>query len=105
MHLKNNPEREFQLNHRGHWDTEAKRITTAYPLRGYYHRYLNHIYKLVVPPGRKVLEIGCGDGNLLASVKPSFGGGIDFSAQMLQLASALHPDLHFLQADDHVIPI
>jgi hypothetical protein len=47
------------------------------------------------------LEVGCGEGDLLASVKPSYGVGIDFSPEMVALARARHPDLSFIEADAH----
>lgn len=47
------------------------------------------------------MEVGCGEGDLLASVKPSYGVGIDFSPEMVALARARHPDLSFIEADAH----
>jgi len=38
-------------------------------------------YGFYVPPGQRVLEIGCGLGDLLAAVKPATGLGLDFSPQ------------------------
>jgi SAM-dependent methyltransferase len=50
-----------------------------------------------VPPGRSVLEVGCGQGNLLAALRPSLGVGIDLSPRMISLAEKKHPHLHFFQ--------
>jgi tRNA G46 methylase TrmB len=41
-----------------------------------YHRRLEQVYQAVVPPGQRVLELGCGTGDLLAAVAPSFGVGL-----------------------------
>ena len=49
----------------------------------HYHRRLNQIFDNLVPPGQRVLEVGCGQGDLLAALKPSYGVGIDFSREML----------------------
>ena len=57
--------------------------------------------KFLVPPGLRVLEIGCGDGQLLASTRPAFGLGVDFSTHMMGTASRTHPELRFAQADAH----
>ncbi len=37
--------------------------------------------KFLIPEGARVLELGCGTGDLLAALKPSFGVGVDFSAR------------------------
>jgi SAM-dependent methyltransferase len=67
----------------------------------YYHLRLRDIFQLLVTPGQRVLEIGCGDGRLLAALRPSHGVGIDFSSDALALARARHPDYSFLEADAH----
>jgi SAM-dependent methyltransferase len=55
--------------------------------------------QFVVPAGARILEVGCGTGDLLARLKPGLGVGIDFSAQMLETARRNHPDLTFLVGD------
>jgi SAM-dependent methyltransferase len=67
----------------------------------YYHRRLAEIFKFMIAPGQRVLEVGCARGDLLAATQPSRGVGIDFSGEMIRRASARHPDLHFVQADAH----
>ena len=47
----------------------------------------------------RVLEVGCGRGDLLAALSPSLGVGVDFSAVMLKQASEKHPSLQFIHAD------
>ncbi len=61
----------------------------------HYHALLQSYYRFLIPEGKKVLEIGCGLGDLLASVKPSRGVGIDFSEKTIELAKERHPDLEF----------
>lgn len=65
----------------------------------FYHRLLERYYRFFIPPGRKVLEVGCGFGNLLAAVEPSRGVGIDLSPAIVARARELHPGLEF-----HVAP-
>jgi SAM-dependent methyltransferase len=68
---------------------------------GYYHRRLAQVYRFLIPPGRKVLEVGCGRGDLLAALEPEVGVGIDFSEEMLRRARQRHPGLRFLNGDAH----
>ncbi len=79
----------------------AHRLDQWHGWGGYYHRRLAQIYQFLVPPGQRVLEIGCGQGDLLAALKPSPGVGVDFSAEMVKHAKAHHPELYFIQADAH----
>lgn len=51
----------------------------------------------------RILELGCGHADLLASLKPSIGVGVDFSGKMIRLAAKKYPHLHFVQADAHEI--
>lgn len=65
----------------------------------YYQRELRNYFNFLVPPGLRVLEIGCGLGDLLAAMKPGRGVGVDFSPAMVQLARQRHPELEFQIAD------
>jgi ubiquinone/menaquinone biosynthesis C-methylase UbiE len=84
-----------------HWDRIAVQMDRWKGAGGYYHRRLSEIYQFLAAPGQRVLEIGCAQGDLLASVKPSYGVGIDFSEEMIQRARQRHPELHFVLTDAH----
>jgi SAM-dependent methyltransferase len=60
-----------------------------------YYRLLEQILRFKIPPGQRVLEIGSGSGDLLASLRPSVGVGVDVSPEMVQLARSRHPTLRF----------
>jgi SAM-dependent methyltransferase len=60
-----------------------------------YHRLIERVMRFHVPPGARVLEIGCGGGDLLAALKPEAGVGIDLSPAMIALARQRHPHLRF----------
>ena len=81
------------------WDKVAKNLGNLGTVRNYYHSRLQDLYKLNIPPEAKVLELGCGGGDLLASLKPSIGVGVVFSGEMLELARSRYPDLVFYQQD------
>lgn len=58
-------------------------------------RYL----RFLVPPGKRVLDLGCGNGNLLNTLQPSEGVGVDFSPTKIARAKAAHPHLTFICDD------
>jgi SAM-dependent methyltransferase len=55
--------------------------------------------RFLVPAGKRVLELGCGSGELLAALEPRYGVGVDFSARTLARARASHPHLNFILGD------
>jgi SAM-dependent methyltransferase len=84
-----------------HWNSVAASSLQRPSMRQSYHRRLEDMYRFLVPPGCRVIELGCGQGDLLASLQPSQGVGVDFSPVMLEKAREKHPDLLFLQKDIH----
>jgi len=52
----------------------------------YYYDELIKYFRFIVPEGKKVLEVGCGDGYVLAALKPVFGLGVDTSPEMIKSA-------------------
>jgi SAM-dependent methyltransferase len=62
-----------------------------------YHRLIRQIHRFQIPAGQRVLEIGCGSGELLAALEPSHGVGVDVSAGMVELARLRHSGLRFEQ--------
>jgi SAM-dependent methyltransferase len=71
----------------------------------HYHRRLEEVYRFLVPEGLAVLEIGCGNGDLLAAMRPSRGVGIDFSREMIRVGRARHPELTLLEQDAHDLDV
>jgi SAM-dependent methyltransferase len=55
--------------------------------------------RFLVGEGARVLELGCGTGDLLAGLEPSYGVGVDFSEGMIAQARQAHPDFTFLLGD------
>ena len=82
-----------------HWDNVARNFKPKVWIGKYYHRRLKEIYQYLVRPGLRVLEIGCGSGDLLAALDPSIGVGVDFSSEMIISARKRYQHLYFLQAD------
>jgi SAM-dependent methyltransferase len=95
----------YRAQREAHWNAIAARSDRWHGVGGYYHRRLEEIYQFLIPPGQRVLEIGCGRGDLLGAVKPSVGVGIDFSAEMIERARKRHPEMRFVQADAHELSL
>lgn len=95
----------YKESRQRHWDAIACRKDTWQTLGGYYHRRLEQIYTHLVSLGQKVLEIGCGTGELLAALQPSEGVGVDFSPEMIRRASQRYPGLRFVLADAHELSL
>ena len=92
---------EFTLHRREYWDSVASSLDRAPRIRAYYRRRLIEIYRFLIPPGMRVLELGCGEGDLLAAVRPAQGVGIDLSPMMIERAWRRHPECQFLEGDAH----
>ena len=88
-----------------HWDTVAQRMDRWKGWGEYYHQRLTEVYQYLVAPGQRVIEIGCGTGDLLSALKPSVGIGVDFSEEMVKRARQRHPDIRFIQADVHELKL
>jgi len=84
-----------------HWNAVAIKRDSWSGWGAGYHERLRQIYRFLVPPALRVLEVGCGAGDLLASVEPYRGVGIDFSPEMILRARRNHPRLEFCEADVH----
>lgn len=84
---------------RAFYESRHDQIAEARRARSYYYDYLARVLKARVAPGQRVLEIGCGSGDLLAAVSPSFGVGLDFSSRAVAAARVQHPNLHFFEGD------
>ena len=55
--------------------------------------------RFLVPQGKRVLELGCGRGEMLAALEPSYGVGVDFSPATVAKARAAYPGLTFILGD------
>ena len=97
--------RRYRADRQAHWDTVARRMATWTSWGTHYQSRLIHIYRHLVPRGARVLELGCGQGDLLAALEPSVGVGVDFSPEMIKRAEARHPRLRWVVADAHELQL
>jgi len=71
----------------------------------YYHEQLRDLVSSMVLPNSTVLEIGCGTGDLISSLRPARGVGIDFSEEMIRIARQKHPSILYCVGDAEALPI
>ena len=86
-----------------HWDMVAREKNVSRYWSRAYHRRLAEVYRYLLPANAHILEIGCGEGDLLAALEPKKGWGIDFSGEMIARARKKHPNFTFVQADAHCL--
>ena len=117
--LDTDPAPPLSPNARRRRETEGKRALAAHfdalaPERGrwkaknaYYHRAIERLCRRFVSPGARVLELGCGDGDLLASLSPDPAAslGVDLSAGMVEQARVRHPGLRFVVGDAEALDL
>jgi SAM-dependent methyltransferase len=65
----------------------------------FYYRDDRAYMRFLVRPGQRVLELGCGTGDLLNRLEPAHGVGVDLSANMVDVARRRFPHLQFAQGD------
>jgi ubiquinone/menaquinone biosynthesis C-methylase UbiE len=61
----------------------------------YYYQSLIRAVREVVPPGKKILDIGTGTGEILNALSPCQGSGVDLSPGMIEKAREKFPQLRF----------
>lgn len=61
----------------------------------YYHKDIKFLLNFLIPQDASVLDVGCSTGDVLASLRPRSGKGIDLSPKMVAVAKQKYPDLDF----------
>ncbi|MBW2733602.1 MAG: glycosyltransferase [Deltaproteobacteria bacterium] len=67
-----------------------------------YHENVDQHYRVLIPAGMRVLELGCGTGRLLAGLDAASGVGVDMDPRAVRAARQLHidrPELTFVAGD------
>ena len=105
---RNDAPRDYSAKRAAHWNSIAADQREKSHFAKAYYRQILRTYKFLVPKGSRILEIGCGDGRLLAELEPSMGVGIDFSEAFVSIAREKHkevPQLSFDVMDAHDLRI
>ena len=89
----------FKQKIQDHFDAIAPRKRYWRDKNPYYYEDQAAFFRFLTLPGKRVLELGSGTGELLAALEPEYGVGIDLSAGMVELARKAFPKLQFRQGD------
>ncbi len=65
----------------------------------YFHDDILKYYRFLVQENSSILELGCGTGDIIGSLSPSYGVGVDISEDMLNVARERFPDIEFVCSD------
>jgi SAM-dependent methyltransferase len=90
---------DFKQEIRAYFDRIAPELDRWNRRNRYYYADLAKLHQFVIPSGTRVLEVGCGTGDLLHAVDPGEGVGIDFAPTVVALAQQKYPELSFYCLD------
>jgi hypothetical protein len=84
---------------REHQQATAARREEWLSANRYYYDRMKRMLRFIVEPQMRVLDVRCETGELLASVEPACGVGVEISDAMVEVARRRHPELHFVKTD------
>ena len=96
---------EFKEQVRSHYDRLAVFRDSWYERNRFYHAYIEGTLRRIVPPGSAVVELGTATGNLLDSLRPARGVGVDLSPAMVEIAQRKYPHLTFMVGDAETLEL
>ncbi|MGD9975010.1 MAG: glycosyltransferase [Desulfatirhabdiaceae bacterium] len=97
MSLLENEKEQYCRRRADHRNSLVKHQPNA--LSTAYHQRLTGIYRHVIGECDSILDLGCGNGDLLNSLHPKQGVGVDISEKMIQEAQIRYPEFRFYCAD------
>jgi SAM-dependent methyltransferase len=65
----------------------------------YFYEEDDRYLRFLIPAGKRVLDLGCGNGATLAALAPAHGVGVDLSPRSIAFAKGRHPGLDFRVGD------
>jgi SAM-dependent methyltransferase len=91
---------------RDYFDSLAPEWDTWRSRNRFYHEQVTELVAGAVVPDRRVLDIGSGTGDVLATIQPSTGLGLNVVDRLTELAREKYPHLRFetFDADAVVLP-
>jgi len=86
-------------NIQNHFDDLATSRNSWISKNKYFYNQNTNYFKFIIGENKRVLELGCGTGQLLNSLNPCYGVGVDLSKKTVEIAKKNFPNLKFLQGD------
>jgi SAM-dependent methyltransferase len=96
---------EIRQARREHQASTAARRGEWIRANEYFYDRMKRALQFIVEPHKRVLEIRCETGDLLASLIPERGVGVEISDAMVECARQRHPELHFVQSDPETLEL
>jgi SAM-dependent methyltransferase len=84
---------------RDHFESLAKNRNLWIKKNKYFYQEDNKYMQFLVGKDKRVLELGCGTGQLLNILDTSYGVGVDFSEENIKIAKKDYPHLNFFYGD------
>ena len=84
---------------KNHFDSLARSRNFWIEKNNYFYQEDKKYMQFLVGSGKRVLELGCGTGQLLNALDTSYGVGVDFSEETIKIAKKDYPHLKFIQGD------
>jgi SAM-dependent methyltransferase len=84
--------REFQDSHAAHRDDWIRS-------NEYFYSSLKRVLQFIVEPCKRVLDVRCETGHILASLMPSYGVGVEIGDGIVEYARQQHPELQFVRSE------
>lgn len=90
---------------REHYDRVADTRARYIADNAYYYDQIYRQLRAIVPPGKRVLQVGCLTPDILNALGPSFGVGIDSSPRLIETAALRFPQLQFRLHEDYRVDV
>lgn len=83
------------------YENNFEKVLKSFQTNRYFHNIKEEILINKIPKGIKVLDIGCGTGDLLKKLNPSYGVGIDLSEKAIDYANKnnTNKNISFIEGD------
>jgi len=94
---------KYTSNRRAYWVKHY--LSAAHFPYSFYSKAVSNNYKKLIPAGSSILEVGCGIGDLISSLSPRLGVGIDFCEEIIDEAKIKYPQFSFYCTDAHDIAV
>jgi hypothetical protein len=88
---------------REHYDRVSALRARYIEQNAYYYAQIYWLLRTIIPPGKRVLQVGCLTPDILSATEPSFGVGIDVSEKLVHAAAQRFPHLQFRHHENYEV--